>query len=127
LHEILYFQDAHPAADPPEPGERALTTDCYRPNGPLPKILNHVTEDYVLCFRHDRLARVEADLNLPAETAGALARRLCDAWLQGSLAGIRSEAACSDRGSDAAFRVRLETAAASGTALVIVVYTPEGT
>ena len=126
LHEILYFQDAHPAADPPEPGEKALTTDCYRSNGPLPTILNHAAEDYVFCFQHDRLARVEAVLNLPTETASALAQRLCDAWLPGSLAGVRSEAACSGRSSDAAFRVRLKTAAASGTALDIVVYTPEG-
>jgi len=127
LHEILYFQDVHPAADPPEPGEKAPSTDCYRPNGPPPTILNHASEDYVLCFQHDRLARVEAVLNLPAAAASALAQRLCDAWLPGSLAGTRGEAACSGRSSDVAFRVRLRPAAASGTALVIVVYTPEGT
>lgn len=127
LHEILYFQDAHQAADPPEPGERAVTSDCYRSNGPLPQVLNHVSADYVLCFQHDRLARVEAVLNLPADTASVLAQRLCDAWLPGSLANTRSEDACSGRSSDAAFRVRLKTATASGAALSIVVYTPEGT
>jgi hypothetical protein len=130
LHEILYFQDTQQAAEPPPPGEPGLAADCYRANGPLPRVLNRGTRDYVLCFVHDRLARVEAVLDLPAAEAHTLEQRLCDAWVPGSL-GTRSEESCSGRAGEAAFRVAWRRsdsqsgAAQSGAALSIVVYSPE--
>jgi hypothetical protein len=132
LHEILYFQDTHPAVEPPAPGEPGVAADCYRANGPLPRVLNRGSRDYVLCFMHDRLARVEAVLDLPAAEAQTLAQRLCDAWLPGSLTSTRSEESCSGQSGEAAFRVGWRRSdsqsgtAQAGSALSIVVYAPEG-
>jgi len=132
LHEILYFQSPRSAdgsadgsADAPAgAGDVGAATDCYRANGPLPSVLNHASEDYVLCFLHDRLARVEAVLNLPAAEARALEQRLCEAWLPGSLASVSGDDVCGGRRGAAAFRVLLRSLKSdSGAALSIVVYT----
>ena len=126
LHEILYFQAAQQAADSPDAGEGAAA-DCYRSNGPSPRVLNHGSDDYVLCFEHDRLARVEAVLRLPTDEARELTQRLCDAWLRDGISGTRSEDSCAARAGDAAFRLRWAAVDGdTGTALTITVYTPGG-
>lgn len=126
LHEILYFQGAVRTGNSPDLGE-GVAADCYRSNGPVPRVLNHNGEDYVLCFSHDRLARVEAVLRLPADEARALAQRACDAWLPASLATTRSEDSCGGRRGDAAFRLRRYALDAQiGSAVSIIVYTTGG-
>jgi hypothetical protein len=133
LHEILYFRAAEPAGadpagEPPDPGESAIARDCYRANGPVPRVLEHASRDYVLCFTHDRLARVEVVLSLPAAEARTLGQRFCDAWMPDSIATARSENSCGGRSGDAAFRLRWRgSESESGAALSIVVYAPEGT
>ncbi len=126
LHEILYFQSAPGGGSSPDPGA-AVAADCYRSNGPAPRVLDREVEDYVLCFSHDRLARVEAVMRLPAKDARTLERRACDAWLPASVATTRSEGDCGGRRGDAAFRLHRDALESdTGTTVSIVVYTPGG-
>jgi hypothetical protein len=125
LHEVLYFQGPRSAAEQPGSVEPQPAADCYRANGSSPRVLSHLTDDYVLCFVHDRLTRVEAVLELPVDAARSLAQQLCDAWLPGSLDATRSEYDCGGRRGDAAFRVlRGNRTSESGVSLSIVVSTP---
>ena len=69
LHEVLLFRDegeSRAAAD-----ERSAMPSMAR----CPRFMDQALDEYLLCFRHDRLSRIEATVRLPAPKAATNFRR----------------------------------------------------
>jgi hypothetical protein len=80
LHEVLLFRDAETAtssADEPE---------CYAVNGTAPRFIARAPSEYLLCFKHDRLSRVEATVRLPKNEADQILADACGLWTKGAAA-----------------------------------------
>jgi len=76
LHEVLLFHDeAHAATEAEE-------QDCYTLSGPAPSFAGRKLDEYLLCFKHDRLWRIEAAVRLPAADAARVFSQACAAWLR---------------------------------------------
>jgi hypothetical protein len=73
LHEVLMFRDAAHAA----PSDDA---ECYAIEQTAPRFLARTPSEYLLCFRHDHLARVDATVALPQEEAAAIFSDACALW-----------------------------------------------
>lgn len=73
LHEVLMFRDTAHAAQ----GDDA---ECYALDQAPPRFLKRTPGDYLLCFKHDRLARVEATVNLPPAEAAQIFGDACGLW-----------------------------------------------
>jgi hypothetical protein len=75
LHEVLLFRDdAH--------GGASEDAECYSPDGTPPPFIGRVPDEYLLCFKHDRLSRIQASVHLPAQEAPATFGAACAAWLR---------------------------------------------
>jgi hypothetical protein len=74
LHEVLLFEDAA------QGGGDAEHQDCYAIAGAPPPFVGHRPDEYLLCFSHDRLSRVDASVRLPGESASALFGAACAQW-----------------------------------------------
>jgi hypothetical protein len=73
LHEVLLFGDsAQPA---PEEAE------CYAPDEGTPRFAGRVPEEYLLCFKQDRLSRLRASVPLAEPNARESFAAACEAWL----------------------------------------------
>jgi hypothetical protein len=79
LHEALLFRDEGGGA-PADDGE------CYAPDSPAPRFLGAVPEDYLLCFKQDRLARIRAAVQLSAASAQGIFDTACVRWQRDGLA-----------------------------------------
>jgi hypothetical protein len=101
LHEVLLFHDSGQ--------EAADARDCYGIDGPGPRFLGAPADQYVLCFEHDRLTRVDASVQLPPADAAAIFARACDLWRERAIAGgpPRSGGDCAGRDAGVAFVARL--------------------
>ncbi|HME38425.1 MAG TPA: hypothetical protein VKG63_05625 [Steroidobacteraceae bacterium] len=108
LHEVLLFRDeAHGGAA----GEDA---ECYAANAPAPRFVGRMPDEYLLCFKHDRLSRVQASVSLAAGEAQSVFTAACAGWLKNAApasAGAASQAAaCEGREGEIRFSGRLEVA-----------------
>jgi hypothetical protein len=73
LHEVLQFRDeAH--SEPP-----AGDTECYGA-ATAPRFMESMPDEYLLCFAHDRLSRIEATVRLGAQRAADLFAGACALW-----------------------------------------------
>lgn len=84
LHEVLLFADpAHGggAADDVAAGASAGAPECYAPDAHAPDFAGRTPEEYLLCFKQDRLSRVQAAVRLPAAEAQEVAAAACADWL----------------------------------------------
>lgn len=79
LHEVLLFRDASHAAQ----GDDA---ECYAMEQAAPRFLARTPNEYLLCFTHDRLARVEATVNLPQDEAAHIFSDACGLWQRNAAA-----------------------------------------
>jgi len=80
LHEVLLFREeaeSRPAADDAE---------CYAIDGALPRFMDRALDEYLLCFRHDRLSRIEAAVRLQASKAASDFADACGLWLKNAAA-----------------------------------------
>jgi hypothetical protein len=77
LHEVLLFRDdaPRPAGEDPE---------CYAPDTAAPRFIARAPDDYLLCFKHDRLSRLEATLRLPNSEATQIFADACGLWIKNS-------------------------------------------
>jgi len=76
LHEVLLFRDeAHGTGA----GDDA---ECYAPDGPAPRFIGSIPEEYLLCFKHDRLSRVQASLRLSDPQPAGTFAAACEDWLR---------------------------------------------
>jgi hypothetical protein len=73
LHEVLMFRDAAHAAQ----GDDA---ECYAMEPTPPRFLKQTPSEYLLCYKHDRLARVQATVNLPKADAAQILSDACGLW-----------------------------------------------
>ena len=117
LHEVLLFRDeAHGSAA----GEDA---ECYAANGPAPRFVGRTPDEYLLCFKHDRLSRVQASVSLAAGEAQGVFTAACAGWLKNakpaSAGGATQAGAAAQPGaaaqSDAAARTNAATQAGGAT------------
>jgi hypothetical protein len=107
LHEVLLFRDAQsPASSADEP-------ECYAVNGTGPRFIARAPSEYLLCFKHDRLSRIEATVRLPENEAHQIFADACGLWAKSAQAP-NAEAPNTDgcQGADGgvAFAARIETA-----------------
>jgi hypothetical protein len=76
LHEVLLFRDdAHGSAAVDD-------AECYAADTPAPRFLGRTPEEYLLCFKQDRLARVQASVRLAAAEAPEVFATACTGWLK---------------------------------------------
>lgn len=94
LHEVLLFRDEAPG------GARADDAECYAPDEAVPRFAGRMPDEYLLCFRQDRLVRIQASVRLATAQAPELFAAACGGWLQraaaaapGPSAGAASAAA----------------------------------
>jgi hypothetical protein len=73
LHEVLLFRDAEHAAAGDEP-------ECYAIEQTAPRLVERTPSEYMLCFKHDRLVRVQATVNLPQSQAARILSDACGLW-----------------------------------------------
>lgn len=98
LHEVLLFSEQPPSGS-------ADSADCYGVDGAPPRFVARVPEEYLLCFAHDRLARIEVSVSLAA--ADADFAHACARWLKGATPGAGSDSRCAGRDGGVDFDARL--------------------
>jgi len=112
LHEVLLFRDdAHQNA----PAEEA---ECYAVDAAAPRFVGRTPDEYLLCFRHDRLSRIQASVQVPVEEAPGVFAAACAAWLRHA---AHTGGAC--EGSDGA--IHFSGRLAGETALSITLDVPD--
>jgi hypothetical protein len=129
LHEVLLFHDdarSGADADDKRSGGDADGKDCYAIGGTPPRFVGRLPDQYLLCFDHDRLNRIEASVRLPADEAQRLFAQACALWLKNTLpigagattqAGTITGAGTTCEGSDGvAFSARLALVSGEATA-----------
>jgi hypothetical protein len=78
LHEVLLFHDeAHS-------GGEVESKDCFATDAPPPRFVGHRPAEYLLCFDHDRLSRIETSVHLAAAEAARVFSQACGLWLKSS-------------------------------------------
>ncbi|HMH30202.1 MAG TPA: hypothetical protein VK580_16575 [Steroidobacteraceae bacterium] len=90
MHEVLLFRDEAGRAAPDE-------LECYAVDGARPRFVARSPSEYLLCFKHDRLSRIEATVQLPAEEAVRIYADACGLWLKKPV-GLGEECAGTDGG-----------------------------
>jgi hypothetical protein len=120
LHEVLLFRDDG-AAD-----NAAAAAECYAADAPAPRFLGRTPDEYVLCFKQDRLSRIQAAVLLPAAEADGVFAAACAAWLRNAGAAAPGVAtpgvaapACEGRDGAIRFRGRLEQEAESTLSITL--------
>jgi hypothetical protein len=76
LHEVLLFRDEARS------GDAVAEAECYGADAPAAHFLGRTPDEYLLCFRQDRLSRIQASLRLPLAQASEVFRAACAGWLQ---------------------------------------------
>ena len=76
LHEVLLFRDEARGAAATDDAE------CYAPDQTAPQFVGHTPEEYLLCFKQDRLTRIQASVRLGPEQAPEVFAAACAGWLQ---------------------------------------------
>jgi hypothetical protein len=97
LHEVLLFRDdAHGSAAVDD-------AECYAADTPAPRFLGRTPEEYLLCFKQDRLARIQASVRLPSAEAPEVFATACAGWLKNHIADAPAPASAPvpAQGSDA--------------------------
>jgi hypothetical protein len=77
LHEVLLFKD-----DAPGSSAADNAPECYAADAPAPSFFGRVPDEYLLCFSHDRLSRIQASVRVPTAQASAEFAAACAVWLK---------------------------------------------
>ncbi|HEX3912091.1 MAG TPA: hypothetical protein VHW71_01180 [Steroidobacteraceae bacterium] len=111
MHEVLLFRDEqHRAASADE-------LECYAVDDSRPRFLARSPSEYLLCFRHDRLSRIEAMVPLPADRAAQIFSDACGLWMKNEQAGTQG---CVGSSGGIAFSGHLESEAEGSQQLMTV-------
>jgi hypothetical protein len=100
LHEVLLFHDDSHA------NSSELGKDCFTVDGKPPRLVDHDTEEFLLCFSHDRLDRIEASVSMKAGEGPGVLARACSLWLKSSALPAAGNS-CEGRDGDVAFSAHL--------------------
>jgi hypothetical protein len=110
LHEVLLFgEQSHGPAE-------IESKDCYAVDGTPPTFVGHVPDEYLMCFEHDRLDRIDASVRIAADDAVRIFGRACAQWLGNAQPLTKAEDACEGSDGDVAFSARLEALPGENTA-----------
>ena len=101
LHEVLLFHDESPGAADFD------GADCHGIDGAAPRFVGRQPDEYLLCFDHDRLARIEASVRLPHDEAAQVFARACALWSKDSESLQTVANACEGRDGVVTFSARL--------------------
>jgi hypothetical protein len=109
LHEVLQFRDEAKRSEADE-------GDCYAIDATAPTFIARVPDEYLLCFQHDRLARIEATVRVPQDLAAKIFTDACALWFKNAALpapaiGVATESApamCTGRDGMTEFSGRLE-------------------
>jgi hypothetical protein len=86
LHEVLLFRDQ-------ARGGKADDAECYASDAPAPRFVGRTPDEYLLCFKEDRLARIQASVRLTAAEAPEVFAAACTRWLKNSMQATTGAAA----------------------------------
>jgi hypothetical protein len=101
LHEVLLFHDeSHGAAE-------VESKDCYAVDGAPPRFVGRQPDEYLLCFEHDRLNRIDVTVRLAADEASQVFARACSVWLKNFAPLPAIGTACEGRDGGIAFSAHL--------------------
>jgi hypothetical protein len=102
LHEVLMFRDEARGAT------ELNDAECYAPDEATPHFMGRAPDEYLLCFKQDRLWRIQASVRLDAAQAAEVFAAACAGWLQRAVqSSIPSPAACVGREGATRFSARL--------------------
>jgi hypothetical protein len=122
LHEVLLFHEA--AQGPAGASAAPDNPECYSVDGAPPRFIDDRPQEYMLCFMHDRLNRIEARVGLPAAAAGETFARACAIW-QGSVRpAADSDGLCTGTEGGIAFSARLDHAPGEPPASLSITLSP---
>jgi hypothetical protein len=132
LHEVLLFRDEEPGSASAADAD-TVGAECYAADAPAPRFLGRTPDEYVLCFKQERLSRIQASVRITAAQAADVFAAACADWLKNAApattglgapgtgtpragmpgagtprAETRSAGACEGRDGDTRFRGRLE-------------------
>jgi hypothetical protein len=107
LHEVLLFRDeAHGA-------NAADEAECYAASTPPPRFVGRIPDEYLLCFKQDRLSRIQASVRLKVAEAPAVFASACARWSRETIPAtgdaVLVSAPCEGHDGAIHFNGRLET------------------
>jgi hypothetical protein len=82
LHEVLLFRDEAQHGGASADNASAADAECYATDAPAPRFVGRVPDEYLLCFRQDRLSRIQASVRLTAAEASEVFAAACTDWLK---------------------------------------------
>ncbi len=91
MHEVLLFRDEAPRA-------AAEDSECFSVDAAPPRFLARAPVEYLICFKHDRLARIEATVRLPQNQAAGIFVDACGLWMKNAGAANTQGCAGTDKG-----------------------------
>jgi hypothetical protein len=92
LHEVLLFRDeAHSTATADDAA--TVETECYAADAPAPRFIGRLPDEYLLCFKHDRLFRIQASVRLTTVQASDVFAAACADWLKNAAPATTSAVA----------------------------------
>ena len=106
LHEVLLFQDEVPGS------AAADDAECYALDGPAPRFIGRTPVEYLMCFKQDRLLRIQAAVRLTTAEAPGVFNAACAGWLKDvspvTAGGAASAPHCQGSDGAARFNAHLE-------------------
>jgi hypothetical protein len=92
LHEVLLFRDeAHSTATADDAA--TVEAECYAADAPAPRFIGRSPDEYMLCFKHDRLSRIQASVRLTTAQASDVFAAACADWLKNAAPATTSAGA----------------------------------
>src|ERR1700728_1394427 len=86
-HEVLLFRDeAHGAT-------AADDAECYASDKAAPRFVGRTPDEYLLCFKEDHLARIQASVRLKTAEAPEVFATACAVWLKNAARATTGAAA----------------------------------
>jgi hypothetical protein len=82
LHEVLLFRDEAQHGGASADNASAADAECYATDVPAPRFVGRVPDEYLLCFRQERLSRIQASVRLTAAEASEVFAAACSDWLK---------------------------------------------
>ena len=114
LHEVLFFREQSQG-----PAE-IESKDCYAVDGTPPTFIGQTPDEYLMCFEHDRLDRIDASVRIAADDAPRVFGRACARWLGNAQPLSKADDACEGRDGDIAFSARLMAAPGESAAELLI-------
>jgi hypothetical protein len=114
LHEVLLFRErSHGPAE-------IESKDCYAVDGTPPPFVGQAPDEYLMCFEHDRLDRIDASVRIAADDAARIFGRACALWLGNAQPLTKADDACEGRDGAIAFSARLMAVPGENTAELLM-------